>query len=109
MSLKQSVSLRLGQSLSMTPALQQAIRMLQLSTLDLSLEISEALESNLMLETEEGDSGAADTDGQDIELRAPTQDNIPENLPVDANWDDVYQSGPARAPAPRPDEEALWG
>lgn len=106
MSLKQSVSLRLGQSLSMTPALQQAIRMLQLSTLDLSLEISEALESNLMLETEEGDSGAADTDGQDIELRAPTQDNIPENLPVDANWDDVYQSGPARAPSA--DEEALW-
>ena len=53
MSLKQSVSLKLGQSLTMTPALQQAIRMLQLSTLDLHMEIQQALESNLMLETEE--------------------------------------------------------
>ena len=51
--MKQSLQLRLGQQLTMTPQLQQAIRLLQLSTLDLRQEIQEALESNLMLETEE--------------------------------------------------------
>ena len=40
----------MGQSLAMTPALQQAIRMLQLSTLDLQQEIQQALDSNMMLE-----------------------------------------------------------
>ena len=46
----------MGQQLTMTPQLQQAIRLLQLSTLDLQQEIQEALESNPMLERqEEGD------------------------------------------------------
>ena len=34
----------------MTPQLQQAIKLLQLSTLDLQQEIQDALDSNLMLE-----------------------------------------------------------
>ena len=51
--MKQSLQLRLGQQLTMTPQLQQAIRLLQLSTLDLKQEIQEALDSNLMLESEE--------------------------------------------------------
>jgi RNA polymerase sigma-54 factor len=51
--MKQSLQLKLGQQLTMTPQLQQAIRLLQLSTLDLQLEIQEALESNPMLELEE--------------------------------------------------------
>ena len=51
--MKQLLQLLLGQQLTMTPQLQQAIRLLQLSTLDLRQEIQEALESNLMLETEE--------------------------------------------------------
>ena len=37
--MKQSINLKLGQQLSMTPQLQQAIRLLQLSTLDLQQEI----------------------------------------------------------------------
>ncbi len=40
----------MGQQLRMTPQLQQAIRLLQLSTLDLELEIQQALDSNFMLE-----------------------------------------------------------
>ena len=52
--MKQSLQLKLGQQLTMTPQLQQAIRLLQLSTLDLQQEIQEALESNPMLEVEEG-------------------------------------------------------
>lgn len=44
----------MGQQLTMTPQLQQAIRLLQLSTLDLQQEIHSALESNPMLELDEG-------------------------------------------------------
>ena len=40
--MKQTIQLRLGQSLTMTPQLQQAIRLLQLSTLDLQAEIQQA-------------------------------------------------------------------
>jgi RNA polymerase sigma-54 factor len=51
--MKLSLQLKLGQQLTMTPQLQQAIKLLQLSTLDLQQEIQEALESNPMLEIEE--------------------------------------------------------
>jgi RNA polymerase sigma-54 factor len=54
--MKPSIQLRLTQHLTMTPQLQQAIRLLQLSTLDLKQEIQDALESNPLLETvEEGE------------------------------------------------------
>ncbi len=48
--MRQSLQLRLGQQLTMTPQLQQAIRLLQLSSLDLQTEIQSLLDSNLMLE-----------------------------------------------------------
>jgi len=48
--MKPSLQLKIGQSLTMTPQLQQAIRLLQLSTLELQNEIQEALESNPLLE-----------------------------------------------------------
>jgi RNA polymerase sigma-54 factor len=48
--LKPSLQLKLGQSLAMTPQLQQAIRLLQLPVLDLNAQIQEALEENIMLE-----------------------------------------------------------
>lgn len=51
--MKQSLQLKIGQQLTMTPQLQQAIRLLQLSTLDLQQEIQHALDSNPMLEMEE--------------------------------------------------------
>lgn len=60
--MKPSLQLKLGQQLTMTPQLQQAIRLLQLSTLDLQAEIQEALESNPMLEISEGEDGAQDTE-----------------------------------------------
>ncbi len=50
MAMKPTLALKLGQQLRMTPQLQQAIRLLQLSTTDLELEIQEALDSNPMLE-----------------------------------------------------------
>lgn len=51
--LKPSLQLKLGQTLTMTPQLQQAIRLLQLPVLDLSAQIQEALEENVMLEMED--------------------------------------------------------
>ncbi len=51
--LKSSLNLQLGQHLTMTPQLQQAIRLLQLSTIELQLEVQQALESNPMLELAE--------------------------------------------------------
>lgn len=106
MSMQQSISLKLSQSLTMTPALQQAIRMLQLSTLDLHAEIQSALESNLMLETEEdkppapeaGDTGEPQRTGEDI----------PEKLPVDADWDDIYSSAPPTRTQPDSDADEFW-
>jgi len=51
--LKPTLQLKLGQSLTMTPQLQQAIRLLQLPILDLNAQIQEALEENIMLEMED--------------------------------------------------------
>jgi RNA polymerase sigma-54 factor len=78
--LKPSLQLRLGQQLTMTPQLQQAIRLLQLPTLDLQAQIREALESNIMLEAEEDqelgpslDDYAGSTDS-DVEGNGPDAD-----------------------------------
>lgn len=51
--MKQSLSLKQGQHLAMTPQLQQAIKLLQLSSLELQQEITRALDENPMLEREE--------------------------------------------------------
>jgi RNA polymerase sigma-54 factor len=51
--LKPSLQLKLGQQLTMTPQLQQAIRLLQLPVLELQAQIREALETNVMLEAED--------------------------------------------------------
>ena len=56
--LKPALQLRLGQQLTMTPQLQQAIRLLQLPALDLQQTIREALEQNVMLEAD--DDGEAE-------------------------------------------------
>lgn len=75
--MKQSLQLKLGQQLTMTPQLQQAIRLLQLSTLDLQQEIQEALDSNPMLEVEESYDGHSSSDaGDEIDVDYPRQQEI---------------------------------
>ena len=51
--MKQALQLKIGQSLTMTPQLQQAIKLLQMSTLDLQQEITRTLEENPLLERED--------------------------------------------------------
>ena len=54
--LKPALQLKLGQQLTMTPQLQQAIKLLQLPVLELQAQVMEALETNVMLEQEEDDT-----------------------------------------------------
>ena len=51
--MKQALQLKIGQSLTITPQLQQAIKLLQMSTLDLQQEITRALEENPLLERDD--------------------------------------------------------
>ncbi|WP_134017268.1 RNA polymerase factor sigma-54 [Modicisalibacter xianhensis] len=87
MAMKPTLQLRVGTQLTMTPQLQQAIQLLQLSTLDLRQEIQQALESNPMLELEEAFGETA--------VSEPTEDDwaseIPDELAVDSDWSDTYQ------------------
>jgi RNA polymerase sigma-54 factor len=135
--MKQSLQLKVGQQLTMTPQLQQAIRLLQLSTLDLQQEIQSALDSNPLLEVSEDEGDAPDTNSaaqensqsseaapstskQDaegnVEAEVPRSDadsdwadrnDIPEDLPVDSQWEDVFQtSGPVSS---GPSEDSDFG
>lgn len=112
---RQALNLNLGQTLTMTPALQQAVRMLALSTLDLKTEIQDALESNVMLEVDEGQHDSHADDGLETRAIEPERtagraDDIPENLPVDADWNDIYAgNAPAAAPASGADDTDDWG
>ena len=87
MAMKASLQLRVGTQLTMTPQLQQAIALLQLSTLDLRQEIQQAMESNPMLELEEGF-------GEQAVAETPEDDwssEIPAELSTDSDWSDTYQ------------------
>jgi RNA polymerase sigma-54 factor len=57
--MKHSLQLRLSQHLTLTPQLQQSIRLLQLSTLELNQEIERLLQDNPLLEREDGGTEAA--------------------------------------------------
>ncbi|MDZ7889782.1 MAG: RNA polymerase factor sigma-54 [Pseudomonas sp.] len=128
--MKPSLVLKMGQQLTMTPQLQQAIRLLQLSTLDLQQEIQEALESNPMLERqEEGEDfdnadpmadnvehvqAASAPEQPDHQETAPTVDSldegdwgerIPNELPVDTSWEDIYQTSASSLPSNSDDDE----
>jgi RNA polymerase sigma-54 factor len=106
--MKQSLQLRIGQHLTMTPQLQQAIRLLQLSTLELQNEVQEALESNPMLEQDEADSaevreGDNGVNGSARETPVSTKENtetIPDELVTDSSWEDVFDTGATSYSAP---------
>jgi RNA polymerase sigma-54 factor len=51
--MKHSLQLRLSQHLTLTPQLQQSIRLLQLSTLELNQELERILQENPLLERED--------------------------------------------------------
>lgn len=95
--MKQGLQLRLSQQLAMTPQLQQAIRLLQLSTLELQQELQQALESNPLLEQTDVHDEVETRETQDSETLdaadALEQKEMPEELPLDASWDEIYTAG----------------
>lgn len=110
--MKPSLQLKISQQLTMTPQLQQAIRLLQLSTLDLQQEIQQALDSNPMLEVEEESLEVAEPANDKAHDDAPAEqvtattsddsgdpvadsdwnDQIPDDLSTDSSWDDTFQN-----------------
>jgi RNA polymerase sigma-54 factor len=94
--LKPALQLRLGQQLTMTPQLQQAIRLLQLPVLELQAQIREALETNVMLESEDeaGSLETGDAVEQPFENAAPTQ---------------TAAEAPEREPEAEPSDDTDWG
>jgi RNA polymerase sigma-54 factor len=113
----------MGQSLAMTPALQQAIKLLQLSSLDLQQEIRQAVESNLMLEFDEDEAPGPTIEEQaaggepqepattaegvvaDVNAETPV-DAASDETPVDIEYEESYESpGSGKSAA---DEEELY-
>ena len=112
--MKQSLQLRIGQSLKMTPQLQQAIRLLQLSSLELQTEIQQTLDANPLLDQDDnlGEITLFDLDkspdredttqfsidqGRLAENRA--EQSLPDELPVDSSWESVYDNPTGSSPA----------
>ncbi|GAA71037.1 MULTISPECIES: RNA polymerase factor sigma-54 [unclassified Pseudoalteromonas] len=129
--MRQSLQLRMGQQLTMTPQLQQAIRLLQLSTLDLQQEIQEALDSNPLLEVEEQDysedaagkneqkadndestlSASADEKPSEYEQdsgEAMSKDTISDDMAMDVTWDEYMSAAPASSSGPMPEDESIY-
>ncbi|HCA77717.1 MAG TPA: RNA polymerase factor sigma-54, partial [Alteromonas sp.] len=125
--MKPSLQLKFSQQLTMTPQLQQAIKLLQLSTLDLQQEIQEALDSNPLLEVDDNsdndtvekskldaEADAAATASTDTSMdtnEALEKNELPDELPIDSTWDEYYSasSAPAPGPASNDDETVFQG
>jgi RNA polymerase sigma-54 factor len=95
--MKTSLQLKMGQQLTMTPQLQQAIRLLQLSTLDLQQEIQEALDSNPMLESEEFDeSGPESSDNNANASEEQKTEHTASEQDTNGSSDIDYDDGPSQ-------------
>ncbi len=105
--MKQTLQLRLSQHLALTPQLQQSIRLLQLSTLELNQEIEKFLQDNPLLEREDiepdtrsfGQSGDAMSQTSE-EPRPAETEAAPSEAPGQTDW--ASESGPQQ---PRSDDD----
>ena len=80
--MKQALQLKVGQSLTMTPQLQQAIKLLQMSSIDLQQEITRALEENPLLEREDEIEPVSDSSENSIPEQENPVDSIEEVLKI---------------------------
>lgn len=106
MALMPGLQLNVSQQLKLTPQLQQSIKILQYSALEVQQTISSMLETNYMLEVEEiseadeiscGDLDSASkeaaespTDASEQEVKIEGDDKIVETLEIDCDWNEVY-------------------
>jgi RNA polymerase sigma-54 factor len=102
--MKHSLQLKLGQHLTLTPQLQQSIRLLQLSTLELNQELEQMLQDNPLLEREDEDEASyatadapahtAEAEAQSTETPQPeSAESGPETALDDADWNDYSSAG----------------
>lgn len=99
--MKQTLQLKLSQHLALTPQLQQSIRLLQLSTLELNQEIEQFLQDNPLLEREESveDIQMVPLAGE-LPVSQPAQDAAPEEGTVNESTADQGAAS---------DDELSWG
>ena len=85
--MKQALQLKVGQSLTMTPQLQQAIKLLQMSSLDLQQEITRVLEENPLLERED----EIEQGSESSEISTPEQEIPVDSIEVaiETDWSDT--------------------
>ncbi|MBW8369551.1 MAG: RNA polymerase factor sigma-54 [Thiobacillus sp.] len=102
--MKHSLQLKLGQHLTLTPQLQQSIRLLQLSTLELNQELEQMLQDNPLLEREDEDEASyaaaeapahtAEAEAQSTETPQPeSAESEPATALDDADWNDYSTAG----------------
>jgi RNA polymerase sigma-54 factor len=103
--LKPSLQLRLSQQLTMTPQLQQAIRLLQLPIMELQTQIQEALEQNVMLEevphessdSEPGDASDSTEASTETQDAAESTETAEVEVASDSDWEDRPTTGQSEA------------
>src|SRR3974377_1052557 len=76
MALTQRLELRQGQALVMTPQLQQAIKLLQLSNVELADYVEKELERNPLLERDESEPPVADERDGGRDQEAPSDETL---------------------------------
>ena len=86
--LKQSINIKLGTQLKLTPQLKHSLRILQMSVMDLQTELQQQLESNVMLESE----SLADDYSQDEEASSELDSHSESDPAAEDSWDDVPTS-----------------
>ncbi|MCD8503990.1 MAG: RNA polymerase factor sigma-54 [Burkholderiaceae bacterium] len=106
---RQSLDIRLGQHLTLTPALQQSIRLLQLSSLDLQAEIERALDENPMLEVEAGSQDEAEVQPviQEVEPAPEPDKHADLYSSTRRSRDDEYAERPESSASPTLREHLL--
>src|SRR3989344_6748701 len=103
--MKQSLDLKLGQHLTITPQLQQAIRLLQLSSIELQQEIQEALESNPLLEEDEREEETAEIKSESYNTSSDAAETSGEDTGESSDEADAL---PATDAGPGDDSETAW-
>lgn len=109
--MKPTLQTRLGQQLTLTPQLRQAIRLLQLSAIELETELNGLLESNPLLEREEEAETEPDAAAEREAAEAENGKDSAEDAPLDyeADWDEAGDAPPRAARPEGEDYDAAAG
>jgi|TARA_B100001971_G_scaffold8484_1_gene6959 RNA polymerase sigma-54 factor len=102
MAMKPVLALKLGQQLRMTPQLQQAIKLLQLSTFDLQQEIQEALDSNLMLDETNPEESEQDEEPTSLDTPEETIEGQTNEIESSSSESDAVETDD-QPPPPNPE------